>query len=235
MVIPRRPRGYARWSLKFTQPHSNLVAPYCTWFLPLFSVTFIMTNKMWFFYNPSEIIIVLLSCIFSNLIVQKYNSLKYVGQRFFLLTRDLHIRKGSEPLRKITQVATEDAMRTAACWTCLFKHAAIYHRRWTTPISLLKEEASITLPGGTTNGYTRYSHGHRTETTQVGSQFSSPHLKFHCQPDVWLELQPETTCRNSSFLYLHFVFMWFKRPSSAKGDEAWDAREGNSLLDLLRD
>lgn len=157
------------------------------------------------------------------------------GLRLFLLTRDLHIRRGSEPLSQVTQVATDDSMRTAACWTCPCKRAAIYPRRWATPNSLLKEEASITLPGGTINGYTRYSHGHRTETTQVGSQFSSPHLKFHCQPDVYFELQPEATCRNSSFLYLHFVFVWFKIPCFENGDETWDAREGNSLLDLLRD
>ena len=88
-------------------------------------------------------------------------------------------------------------MKTAACWTCSCERAATYPRCWATPSSPLKEEASITLPGGTINGYARYSHGHRTETTQVGSRFSSPHLKFHCQPDVKFELQPEGTCRYS--------------------------------------
>ena len=121
------------------------------------------------------------------------------GPRFFLLTRNRHIPKGSKPLNEVTQVASEDSMKTAACWTCSCKRAATYPRCWATPSSLLKEEASITLPGGTINGYARYSHGHRTETTQVGSQFSNPHLKFRCQPDVKFELQPEGTCRYSVF------------------------------------
>jgi len=106
------------------------------------------------------------------------------GSRFFLLTRNRHIPKDSEPLNEVTHVATLDSMKTTACWTCLCKRAATSPRCWATPSSHLKEEASITLPGGTINGYARYTHGHRTETTQVGRQFSSPHLKFHCQPDV---------------------------------------------------